>query len=362
MPPPDSITDLRIHFYYVGQRSIEKISFWNPVADPMQFPNSEGHAFFQLMLKLRAQGVNISIGKEIPENTRIIVVFKKARLRLLNQLTLLKSLLASQYRIPLVLIAADCESGRANTFMHHVEIVANRSQEIGKSDIFIPLLPQNALIKRPSGFWDGTVGLYGHSKNFPSHLLDAEFMEKLEQRNIKLKVVMTDSEYKEKMIDFSGICISLCIRSSQEQGAGRKPPTKLVNAWNAEVIPIIDREPGYLSIATPGEDCVLLKTDHVRETIQAKKELLRILEELQDYANAKPLLENIHQRSIDYSESSILNKYIELFKKINPTRPNDIQNRLVLIFAFLTRFVFIIYRKCENYIKKFRLDLNRLEH
>ncbi|WP_146080473.1 MULTISPECIES: glycosyltransferase [unclassified Pseudoclavibacter] len=38
----------------------------------------------------------------------------------------------------------------------------------------------------------------------------------------------------------------------------RKPPTKLINAWNARTVPIISGEASYLELASPGEDSLLI--------------------------------------------------------------------------------------------------------
>lgn len=352
---------MSIHFYYSGKIAPERITAWDPEADPMRFPNAEGHAFFQLYLVLKAHGVAVTLGKDIAPDAQVIVVFKKAKLRFADQWRLLKALWHSEYQLPIVLIAADCKSGRMNVFTYHVEVVANVLRQVANSDIFIPLLPQNALIKRKPETWDGTVGVYCHSKNFPAHLLDEAFLAELAKRGIKLQTAFLDSEAPEKLTDFSGISLSLCLRGKHESENERKPPTKVINAWNAQVIPVIDREAGYLSVATPDVDCILLQSDHLQDATTAQQELLEICEAYRDREHAENMLQQVYQRSMEFSREAIVNKYIGLFETLVSTRRrNDARQRLAAVLAFCLRPFPCLARKIPSLVSDLEIDIRPL--
>nr|WP_272213367.1 hypothetical protein [Marinicella sp. W31]MDC2879320.1 hypothetical protein [Marinicella sp. W31] len=104
-----------------------------------------------------------------------------------------------------------------------------------------------------------------------------DFIARCEKAGIAFRFCDFDKENPNEALDFSNILVTLCLRNPQEREVGRKPPTKLINAWAAHTIPIIDREPGYLSVGTPDRDCLLLRADHRCSPQDAQEELFSLL-------------------------------------------------------------------------------------
>ena len=80
--------------------------------------------------------------------------------------------------------------------------------------------------------------------------------------------------------DFESIDVSLILRDRQFEKINKnnevcteKPPTRLINAWSAGTIPIVDRTPSYAELISNGQDGFIVDNIDDEEELNKNKEL-----------------------------------------------------------------------------------------
>ncbi|MES2865892.1 glycosyltransferase [Microbacterium profundi] len=110
----------------------------------------------------------------------------------------------------------------------------------------LPLLPQRGVLPRDPARGEGlqSVALKAFSYNVP-RWLDDDFVRSVERLGYSLRV---DTEESGRWNDFSDVDVVLCTHPDDLDDERRKPPTKLIAAWSANVIPICGDYIGYREI------------------------------------------------------------------------------------------------------------------
>lgn len=247
-----------VHFYVRGLAAVG-LDSWNPDSEPNRFSSGLGHNILELYVRLRQMGFPVTLGAIIPANARMVVVFAPHEVQSLRWH--ISGIWATR-RFPIAVIRSDLGPGYHRTHYAWLEIMPNpisvrRSK--GESVMYLPPLPQRGLIPRSTGRGGDlkNITLKTNPENIPQYLRDNEFLEKLDQLGFNLMIdapKFYDGE-DQKWHDFLEVDIALLDRSTyRSEEAIHKPPTKLINAWLAGVIPIAAREPAYTSIAREGQN------------------------------------------------------------------------------------------------------------
>jgi hypothetical protein len=148
------------------------------------------------------------------------------------------------------------------------------------------------------------VAFKGNPENAPFEILAEPVASALSRRGVELVVDTpgrTDGS-DQSWHDFRGVDLVLCLRrASKWRDIERKPPTKVVNAWCAGCIPIAGREPGYLDIATDGEDALFV--DGTDTCLGAVDRLLA------DASLLEGMERRIAERRIAYAPDAVLRRW-----------------------------------------------------
>ena len=174
----------------------------------------------------------------------------------------------------------------------HYDLVQNRELVSGNS-AYIPLWLQPGLIKRDASRRGVTrVAYVGQTFNGNFASDPAIWRNHLEPHGIEFVVPETECWY-----DLSSIDVLIGIRSFDENPYYSKPPSKLVNAWHAEIPFIGGNDSAFRQVGMPGEDYLLATTldDAVAAVLR-----LRAQEEL--YSR---LVQNGIRKAKDFSEERI---------------------------------------------------------
>ncbi|MET0443216.1 MAG: hypothetical protein ABW151_01450 [Pseudorhodoplanes sp.] len=318
---------MNITFLYHGTENLDRVRDWDPETDAMRFPDGIGHGFFQLYLALRNLHPETYISSS-PDDADVYVIYKKFKYSFYTNIRIFLRMSLSKKRKRVVSIMSDAPIYRNHFYFVDKSAVPNYSRISKKGDRFIPLLPQNGLIpsaKEESG--KKVVAVYGSSQNIPRHILTDEFVDRCAARGIEFRFAELDGKSPEKTLDFSDVDITLCIRGHDELEPGRKPPTKLVNAWVARTVPIIDREPGYLSVGSPGRDCLMLDVDHRQYPSKAQDKLIELIDE----ASSDALRGAIAERAAEFTKENIIKTYLDFFQVEKASNPTWNYRRMLIL-------------------------------
>lgn len=323
---------MKILFLVPRYVAIKDVLSWSPDCEPTRYADAISHGFFQLFLELRELygEEKISISYQI-EECDILLVFARLEYSILQNLSLLWALLISRPNLKVLSILSDTPADRLSVFFYSARVVPNCFRLEGPFDFFVPLLPQNSLIC-PLSRLQRVVGVVCSKKYFPRHVLDDDFLESLQAMGLGFEARFVDDIQPGKEFwDLSPFGVLLCLRGGSEIDQLRKPPTKLINCWNAGVIPVIDREPGYLSVAQPYFDSVLLDCDHRRNPEGAKVEIVDVLKKIFFDDLGKRLHIGIQHRSDEFDRHGVCRAYMDVFHDVVNKDFPFVERRRVLI-------------------------------
>jgi len=254
---------LGVHFYADFPRWGE-VAAWDPDEDPWRFGNTtESHAILELFVRLRQRGHLVTLGPKVPARSTGVAV-------------LLGRLQESPGRVPVfagrsirhpVLIIRSGESRRPAfpLLLARLQVVPVVKRRSRRKRVMYPL-PQRALIpRRPERRGRITVAAYkGYRSGVPEILGRVETSEAARRNGLEIRLDVpsefTASDHRWE--DFEDVDLVLCMRKDLRGDANEtKPPTKLINAWAAGAIPVIDPQQSYLDIARPGIDAIVVRSD-----------------------------------------------------------------------------------------------------
>ena len=204
----------------------------------------------------------------------------------------------------------------AQAQLHVVQNPCEASKWLGC--YFIPHWPQPGLQPRLSERQDRfeTVAFLGHRNSLATELMQPEWENQLQQRGFKwLPVINTNVWNSYQSIDtrwanYQNIDAIVAIRefNLRRPGYGRKPATKLYNAWLAGVPAILGRELAYRAEGTAGENYL---------EANSMAELMSCLDKLQqDVVFRKRLTKKGQIRSIQYTSEVVTQKWKRFLTEI----------------------------------------------
>ncbi len=269
-------SDGHAHFYLDSDFDCAGVFDWDPDTDPTRFASGLGHNFLELFIRLRDQGHSVSIGAKVPSRSTVVVIFPGREVwKFRRHLTLCWA--ARHHRC--VVIRSDLDLRYGRIIAHALQIVANPAITKGGRQgerIYLPPLPQRGLRPREKHAPRSSLILTykGNPLNVPEYLTQKWFLVAMTTINVELQLdvpLLTDGS-DQTWHDFSDADLALLDRRDGTLATtSHKPPTKLLNAWSADVIPIYTPEPAYVCLSDPGHDSL---------QFESPQELLAILHRL----------------------------------------------------------------------------------
>jgi hypothetical protein len=281
-------SDGHVHFYLGPDFDPAPVFGWDPDREPRRFASGLGHNFLELFVRLRNQGHPVSLGPIVPPQTQVIVIFPGREIWKFRRHVKL-CWAVRQHRS--VVIRSDLHLRFGRTVANSVQIVANPViSEDGSSGrlFYLPPLQQRGLQPRQERAAGSRLGLAykGNPLNVPAYLTQESFLLALESLGVELKIdtpSLTDGSDQD-WHDFSRADLALLDRGNTSVSQTlNKPPTKLLNAWHADVIPLYAPEPAYISLTEPG--CDSLPFDGPDDLLEQLRRLVQepdLLDRLRD--------------------------------------------------------------------------------
>lgn len=174
----------------------------------------------------------------------------------------------------------------------HFHIVQNKTQ-LGKNAAWVPFWITPGLIKRnPERRGVKRVVYAGHTTNGNLAGTENSWAELFKSKGIEFATVAKDSWH-----DLSAIDVLIGIRSFDAQTHNTKPPSKLINAWHANIPFIGGYDSAYLQVGKPGEDFLRVHTPQ-----QALEAVLQLHENPSLYDK---LVQNGSKKAANFTTASI---------------------------------------------------------
>jgi hypothetical protein len=250
-----------VHFYTEPEVSSAEILAWDPDAEPARFASGLGHNLLELFVRMRALGLPVTVGHRIPPLAKVVVVFPRPVLGSVRRHVRMGWTLR---RLRTVLIRSDLTPRQVHVIRSDVQVAPNDAlitRDRRRTWVSLPPLPQRGLLPRRVDRGDRleTLAFKGNPENIPAYLSDANFRGAVARLGFELVIdapKQTDGS-DQQWHDFSGVDACILDRT-HHHGADiwGKPPTRLLNAWHAGVIPLAAPEPAYLELAEDRHDAV----------------------------------------------------------------------------------------------------------
>lgn len=320
------------HFYCDDADAARRARVWTPDETPQEFASGFGHNILELYARFRDRGLPVSVGPVIPAASTLVLGFASDFVGLRSAYEICR------YRS--AMIRSDTAVAFEAAFTPTSIVVPNRTrywaERYGDRAVYLPALPQRGLIRRSADRRDFShVVLKCNPEHIPAFLLEPVVVSQLEALgfHLELDAPAHTNGSDQRWHDFGDADITLCLRGSMADGADvRKPPTKLINAWNANTLPVIASESAYIEIAVPGEDCLLLRSPDM---------LVDTLRELRDDPDrGERMLRAVAQRADEYSPDSILESwahYCEAVAGAPPSKWRVLSSRAQIVWTKIRR-------------------------
>jgi hypothetical protein len=249
-----------------------------------------------------------------------------------------------QRSVPNVFVVA-CEADWPRLPWAHIHVVQNRLQVRGHNTFWMPLWPQMGLVARnPERAGVRKVGYLGRVDR-PDELCKIE--DAFRANGLDFVVKGEDS-----WNDFSDMDVSISLRFLEPYRIRRKPPTKLINAWLAEVPFVAMDEPAYRQIARNGDDYIGVKNPE--EVVRA---VLRLRADPSLY---EKLVENGKAKAKEYGWEATTRRWIELLE--GPVRERfELWKSRPVYEVVRSRLLFGYWRCVQTAIEAARLNFLRIK-
>ncbi len=250
-----------VHFYTEPEVSGAEVLAWDPDEQPARFASGLGHNLLELFVRMRALGLPVTVGHRIAPQAKVVVAFPYPALGSLRRHVRMGWRLR---RFRTVLIRSDLTPRQVHVIRTDVQVAPNDAlitRDRQSTWVALPPLPQRGLVPRRVDRGDRleTLVFKGNPENVPAYLSEANFREAVSR--LGLELVIDAPEHSDgsdqQWHDFSGADACILDRT-RHRGADiwGKPPTKLLNAWHAGVIPLAAPEPAYLELAEDRHNAV----------------------------------------------------------------------------------------------------------
>lgn len=325
---------MNIHFFLTQKEMPDGIfEEWIPDDNPKMYSSGVGHNVLELASRLKARGHTVTLGHQPPSNASAVIFFKKHFL-LRNDLTL--EILKVAIRYPVILIRSDLEVDAWLVFNPDLEVMPNRSILRGANQVYIPPFPQRGLIRREklNGTRIENLEIKCNPENVPDYLesLVVEVNALDPAITVKVDAPSSADGSDNNWNDFSKVDLSLIIRPVGEipGSNARKPPTRLINAWVAGTIPVVDPLPAYTELIRNGIDGFIV--DNPEQVIAVVKRLV----ENPDYC--EEVFENCRRRGEEYQVNEIVEIWERSISNIAKETKIGAQRTLRISFEFLKTY------------------------
>jgi hypothetical protein len=182
----------------------------------------------------------------------------------------------------------------------HYHIVQNKSQVFIHTS-YIPHWPQPGIVKRDASR-QGVLRVAYAGQVINNNLAGSEgdWKRKLKPFGVEFVTLSKEMWHHLKDID-----VLLGIRTFNGNSHNSKPPSKLLNAWRAEIPFIGGNDSAFKQIGHPGKDYLIAKTQP-----DALKAILRLRDEPELY---KRIVENGKRMALNYTEDIISKIWEDVF-------------------------------------------------
>jgi hypothetical protein len=172
---------------------------------------------------------------------------------------------------------------------------------------FMPHWNQDDIIPRDSvrGTHFENIVFMGLEKNFPQELTKGNFINRLNEMGLKLKLITDDSSWS----DYSEADCVLAIRDLNAEPHYNKPSSKIINALLAGVPVVAGHESSAL---------YLKRRHHVAiECVQDEDALIRAIIKIRSaYSDALEGVKESNKKLDCYHDKSIITQWVELFEEL----------------------------------------------
>jgi len=326
---------MKIHFFLTCEETPdESFDSWTPDVSPRKYSSGIGHNMLELASRLRTKGHSITLGKVVPTDSEVVLFFKKHFL-LRKDLTL--EILRIAIRHPVILIRSDLHLDSPLIFSPDLEVMPNRSILKGRNQVFVPPFPQRGLICRDK--WNGNriknLEIKCNPENIPDYLrlLVEEVNSLYPTITVNVDSPKSADGSDNNWNDFSNVDLSLIIRlvGQNSESNARKPPTRLINAWVAGTIPVVDPLPAYTELISDGIDGFIV--DNPKQVAAVVKKLV----ENPDYC--EEVFDNCRRRGEDYDVTEIVENWEQLVKTVSNETKIGIRRTIRIGLEFLLTYL-----------------------
>ena len=323
---------MHIHFYApIDKKTIKKISDWDISNEYYKFAHGVGHNLFELYKRCLTK-IKCSIGREIPENTTLLIIFSKHFNSSKDYLILKK------ISIPIIRILSD-DSPKKKKFVRNIiditpydfysiKIKINEKKKIKKiykinktHTTWIPHFIQRGLKSRKVSYNKKkylNLVFNGNKHNIPFFLNK----KKLFEMGYKLKINSMPRSWNE----YSNAHLAICHTDSNVHiNRFIKPPTKVLNAIAADVIPIADNSYGNITIIKNYQNGFIYKNEY---------EFIKILDFIKkNQSYCYKIIKNNKKFKKKYSNKNIFYLWLNFIKN-NKLKKIDVGNSIYLFIFF----------------------------
>lgn len=324
----------QVHFYVPDKKVARALTTWNPDTEPTRYSDGMGHNLYELYARLRASGLPVTAGPHIPRRSRLVVGYFNSGGRLQELGFAWRS---APFRV--LLIRSDAHLWWEPLVEPDVVIVPNGigywEERYGSRARYVPALPQRGLVPRdPARTAVRSLTFKGNPENAPAYLYSPRFRAALEERGIVLEadIPAISGGSDQRWHDFHDVDVALCVRRSslRPEELLHKPPTRLVNAWNAGVLPFATPEPGYAELLEDGVDGFLVRDED---------DILTTLDHLlTDPAAQERAWAAVRRRAAEYAPTALLEEWASVLAEASGPR-EPLRSRVARRAAALRRFV-----------------------
>lgn len=305
-----------VHFWTLREHAA--IEEWDPDSDPDRYSSGYSHSFLELYVRLARAGDPVTIGSHIPKGTNCVLVsleeLSEWHRHGLPRTTLALARHLLLKRTGLAVVRNDIHPHIAVPQATTLELMPTHASVTSPShQSVVPLLPQRGLrrrsVDRPCRV--STVVLKAYPENIPAWVPDLK--QELQSQGVMLRIDDRPAEGGRSWGDFSDADAALCTQRAESLGdPTRKPPTKLVNAWAAHVIPLCEPQIAYMEVADADRDAIFAST---AADFAAAVARLNTDEDL-----TRAMFESSERRSHEYSTSRILDLWRAALTGVPRTR------------------------------------------
>jgi hypothetical protein len=335
-----------IHFWLHDPPPAAELAGWDPDLEPRRFASGVGHNVLELAKRLELLGVPVSVGRKVPGDARLLVLYLVDSLQ--TAAALRGALRAAQEaRGRFAVIRSDAPSSWAFPVRPVREFAPTRTSIVKPWQRWVPPLPQRGLLpRRPER--QGRIHCLtfkGNPENVPSELLSRAWSDSLASRGIRwwLDTPARTDGSDQCWHDFTEVDAALCMRHPlRARDAARKPATRLTNTWVAGCVPFAAREPGYLELGRDGRDVFFVDTPW---------QCLELLDDLNaDAARLSAVEREIDRRGEEYALEKTAQRWREaIFEAVSAADRARVSARASRMLAILEkRFAHVAHETIHN--------------